>query len=123
MGPAGESLAADEETVRLLSEHHAKKGSSVNAARMRMATLPTNSEVSHRRGPIMQKSRNFMSDKAETWVTLISECFGNLCLPHRNMRCSLDPVSMGQPASKTFTMLAPHEGDVWCLVFGEAEDS
>ena len=47
MGPAGESLAADEETVRLLSEHHAKKGSSVNAARMRMATLPTNSEVSH----------------------------------------------------------------------------
>ena len=43
---AGVQLKVHEPTVKLMQEHYAKSGKEVNAARLRMATLPQGAEVS-----------------------------------------------------------------------------
>ena len=42
---SGLELQVDEGTVALMKEHYSKRGTELNASRLRMATLPTPSEV------------------------------------------------------------------------------
>ena len=45
MCSAGVQLMVHEPAVELMQEHYAKSGKEVNAARLRMATLPQGAEV------------------------------------------------------------------------------